>query len=90
MTNMAQLPAAQTGKPILVTGATGRRGGTGRAVARALRERAMPVRALVRTQDKSAEALRELGSEIIFGDFADYRSLVAALDGVDLLISAIR
>jgi NAD(P)H dehydrogenase (quinone) len=83
MTNTAQHTATQTGKPILVTGATGRQGGTGRAVARVLLERGMPVRALVRTLDERAEALRELGLDIVVGDFGNYRSLVAALDGVE-------
>jgi NAD(P)H dehydrogenase (quinone) len=83
MTNTAQHTATQTGKPILVTGATGRQGGTGRAVARVLLERGMAVRALVRTLDERAEALRELGLDIVVGDFGNYRSLVAALDGVE-------
>src|SRR5271154_1609979 len=73
----------QTGKAILVTGATGRQGGTGRAVAKVLLERGLPVRALVRTLDERAEALRELGLEIVVGDFGNYRSLIAALDGVE-------
>jgi NAD(P)H dehydrogenase (quinone) len=75
--------ATQTGKPILVTGATGRQGGTGRAVAKLLLERGQTVRALVRTLDERAEALRELGLEIVVGDFGNYRSLVAALDGIE-------
>jgi NAD(P)H dehydrogenase (quinone) len=70
-------------KPVLVTGATGRQGGTGRSVAKVLVERGLSVRALVRTLDERAEALRELGLEIVLGDFGNYRSLVAALDGVE-------
>jgi NAD(P)-dependent dehydrogenase (short-subunit alcohol dehydrogenase family) len=38
-------------KTILVTGATGNQGGTGRSVAKLLLERGLPVRALVRTLD---------------------------------------
>jgi uncharacterized protein YbjT (DUF2867 family) len=38
-------------KPILVTGATGNQGGTGRSVAKLLLERGLSVRALVRTLD---------------------------------------
>src|SRR5277367_3954921 len=83
MTNIPQHTATQTRKPILVTGATGRQGGTGRAVATVLLERGMPVRALVRTMDERADALRELGLEIVVGDFGNYRSLVAALDAVE-------
>ena len=83
MTSVARPTATQASKPILVTGATGRQGGTGRTVATALLARGMPVRALVRTLDVRAEALRKLGLEIVVGDFGNYRSLVAALDGVE-------
>jgi NAD(P)H dehydrogenase (quinone) len=69
--------------PILVTGATGRQGGSGRAVVRRLAEAGQPVRALVRTLDERAAALRELGAEVVVGDFADYPSLLAALEGVE-------
>jgi NAD(P)H dehydrogenase (quinone) len=82
MNIMAPHIANQTEEPILVTGATGRQGGTGRAVAKALIERGLTVRALARSLDERAETLRNLGSEIVVGDFGDYRSLVAALDGV--------
>jgi len=41
--------------PILVTGATGRQGGTGRHAAAALLDRGLAVRALVRTLDERAE-----------------------------------
>jgi nucleoside-diphosphate-sugar epimerase len=37
--------------PILITGAAGRVGGVGREVVEILRERDLPVRALVRTED---------------------------------------
>jgi NAD(P)H dehydrogenase (quinone) len=80
---MAYQAVTQTAKPILVTGATGRQGGTGRAVAKVLVERGLPARALVRTLDERAEALRELGLEIVVGDFGNYRRLVTALDGVE-------
>jgi NAD(P)H dehydrogenase (quinone) len=70
-------------KPILVTGATGTQGGTGRAVAKLLLERGFPVRALVRSLDDRAEALRDLGAEIAVGDFGNYQSLLAALEGVE-------
>src|ERR1700683_5047822 len=70
-------------KPFLVTGATGKQGGTGRSVAKLLLERGLPVRALVHTLDERAEALCELGAEIALGDFGDYQSLLAALRGVE-------
>jgi nucleoside-diphosphate-sugar epimerase len=41
--------------PILVTGAAGRVGGVGGLVVEALQRRGLPVRAMVRRQDKRAE-----------------------------------
>lgn len=66
----------------LVIGATGRHGGTGRFVVEMLRQRDIPVRALVRTQDERAEALAALGAEIVVGDLNDRRTLAPALQGV--------
>ena len=70
-------------RPILVTGATGRMGGTGRHVAAELLKRGLPVRALVRRIDERSEALQAMGIHVVLGDFADYASLLAALDSVE-------
>lgn len=70
-------------KPILVTGATGRVGGTGRHVAAELRNRGLPVRAFVHRLDERSEELRGMGIEVVKGDFTDYASLLAALDGIE-------
>jgi uncharacterized protein YbjT (DUF2867 family) len=70
-------------RPILVTGATGRVGGTGRHVATRLLDRGVPVRALVHRFDERSEALQALGIEVVVGDFADYASLLAALEDVE-------
>jgi uncharacterized protein YbjT (DUF2867 family) len=67
---------------ILVTGATGRHGGTGQYLTRLLVAAGAPVRALVRTRDARSEALAALGAEVVVGDFADLESLKAALGGV--------
>ena len=69
--------------PILVTGATGRHGGTGHAVVEKLLERGVPVRALVRTVDERATALEKQGVELAIGDYGNYASLQAALKGVE-------
>jgi NAD(P)H dehydrogenase (quinone) len=69
--------------PILITGATGRQGGTGLAAARELLKRDYPVRTLVRQLDARAEILRELGAEVVVGDYSNYSSLLAALEGVE-------
>jgi uncharacterized protein YbjT (DUF2867 family) len=67
---------------ILVTGATGRHGGTGQELARLLIASRVQVRALVRTQDERAKALAAIGAEVVVGDFGDLESLKRALDGV--------
>ena len=61
---------------ILVTGASGRNAS---AAVLDLLKRGFPVRALVRRQDKRAEALRSAGAEIVVGDLFDYRDLERAL-----------
>jgi uncharacterized protein YbjT (DUF2867 family) len=70
-----------TMKTILVFGATGAQGGS---VARALLSRGkFAVRALTRKTDSpAANALRDLGAEIVQGDLDDPASLAAALEGV--------
>jgi uncharacterized protein YbjT (DUF2867 family) len=67
---------------ILVFGATGRATGTAAGVTRLLRERGKTVRALVRREDQRAQLLRDNGVEVVFGDFADRRTLVPALENV--------
>src|SRR5689334_319713 len=71
-------------RPILVVGATGRHGGTGASVARLLRDRGLPVRALARSADERVAPLEARGAEIVTGDLHDRRSLKAALDGVEV------
>ena len=68
---------------ILVTGATGTHGSTGLAVIRQLLKEGKEVRALVRTIDKRSDTLKELGCEVIQGDFEDLASLREALSGID-------
>lgn len=72
--------AKNTGKTVLVTGATGRQGG---AALRHLRERGFPVRALTRTPDKpEARSLAGQGTEVARGDFNDPTSLARAMEDV--------
>ena len=71
--------------PALVTGATGKQGG---AVARALVNLGIPVRALVRdATTPKAEALSVLGIELIQGDLNDVDSLRTACRGVRAVFS---
>ncbi|MFD2797209.1 NmrA/HSCARG family protein [Promicromonospora vindobonensis] len=70
---------------VLVIGATGNQGG---ATARALLDRGVGVRALVRDlgSDK-ALALRERGAELVTGDLDDLPSLITAAEGTDGVFS---
>jgi uncharacterized protein YbjT (DUF2867 family) len=62
--------------PVLVFGATGTQGG---AVARALLDRTVPVRALVRDpRSERSRALVDLGAELVVGDLTDEWSLARA------------
>ena len=67
--------------PILVTGAAGRVGGVGGAVVAALRQRDLPVRALVRSEDERADALRSLGAQVVVGDLTRAEDVTRALNG---------
>ena len=67
--------------PILVTGAAGSNGGVGRTVVELLRQRDLPVRALVRRDDARAEALRATGAEVVVGDLTQAGDVVRALAG---------
>jgi uncharacterized protein YbjT (DUF2867 family) len=70
---------------VLVIGATGNQGG---ATARALLDRGVAVRALVRdTRSDKAQALRERGAELVTGDLDDPASLFAAAEGADGVFS---
>src|SRR5919199_1123977 len=67
--------------PILVTGAAGRVGGVGGAVVELLRQRDLPVRALVRREDERADALRAAGAEVVVGDLTRAGDVARALAG---------
>src|SRR3954465_10879989 len=67
--------------PILVTGAAGRIGGVGGEVVGLLRSKGLPVRALGRTDDDRAEALRATGAEVVVGDLTRAEEVWRALHG---------
>jgi uncharacterized protein YbjT (DUF2867 family) len=67
---------------ILVTGATGRHGGTGAYVARRLKQEGHHVRVLVRSQDERSAALAGAQFDVRVGDLHDRKSLLPALEGV--------
>jgi uncharacterized protein YbjT (DUF2867 family) len=64
--------------PILVTGAAG---AIGRNLTAMLLAKGHKVRALVRREDKRADALRRLGAEVVQGDLTDLASMHRAIEG---------
>ena len=71
--------------PILVTGAAGRVGGIGRAVAELLLKQGRVVRAMVRHEDHRAQALRNMGAEVVVGDLLDLDSMHRAIAGCETM-----
>src|SRR6516225_3474249 len=66
---------------ILVTGAAGNVGLVGRSVVKLLRERGLPVRALVHHLDERSQALSEMGAELLVADLTSGADVVRALHG---------
>src|SRR5881394_1616014 len=68
---------------ILVTGAAGRAGAVGRTVTELLLKRGKAVRAMVRNEDERAQALRDMGAEVVVGDLLDLDSMHRAIAGCE-------
>ena len=71
--------------PILVTGAAGRVGAVGRTVTELLLKQGKVVRAMVRTEDERAQALRDMGAEIVVGNLLDLDSMHTAIAGCETM-----
>src|SRR5258706_1645602 len=71
--------------PILVTGAAGRVGAVGRTVSELLLKQGKAVRAMVRTEDQRAQALRNKGAEVVVGDLLDLDSMHRAIGGCETM-----
>ncbi len=74
--------------PILVTGAAGRVGAVGRTVVELLSKQGKAVRAMVRTEDERARALRDMGAEVVAGDLLDLESMHRAIAGCETMYFA--
>jgi uncharacterized protein YbjT (DUF2867 family) len=68
-------------RPLLVTGAGGGVGGVGASVVTMLRDKGLPVRAMVHRDDARADALRATGAEVIVGDLTRPDDVAAAIAG---------
>jgi uncharacterized protein YbjT (DUF2867 family) len=71
--------------PILVTGAAGRVGAIGRTVTELLLKHGKAVRAMVRTEDERAQALRDMRAEVVVGDLLDLDSMHKAIAGCETM-----
>jgi NAD(P)H dehydrogenase (quinone) len=67
--------------PILVTGVPGNIGSVGLSVVKFLRERDLPVRALVLHLDERSQALSKTGVEVVVADLTNGADVVRALRG---------
>ena len=67
---------------ILVTGAGGGVGGVGAKVVALLRQRGRAVRAMAHHDDDRANALRQLGADVVVGDLTRPAEVATALDSV--------
>src|SRR5271156_2012367 len=76
-------PERPHAKPILVTGAAGAVGSIGRNLTEMLVGKGHRVRALVRREDDRAQALRQLGAEVMQGDLTDLSAMHRAIEGCD-------
>src|SRR5439155_7264377 len=59
----------------------GRLGGVGGTVVKILRQRNLPLRAMVRREDERADALRASGAEVVVGDLTRAEDIARALAG---------
>jgi nucleoside-diphosphate-sugar epimerase len=65
--------------PILVTGVPRQVGAVGRAIVELLRQRGLPVRALVLHDDERVDAIRATGTEVVVGDLTNASDVMRAL-----------
>jgi uncharacterized protein YbjT (DUF2867 family) len=72
-------------KPVLVTGAAGRVGAVGRTVTELLLKQGIAVRAMVRNEDERAQALRDMGAEVVAGDLLDLNSMHRVIAGCEAM-----
>jgi uncharacterized protein YbjT (DUF2867 family) len=71
--------------PILVTGAAGRVGAVGRTVTELLLKQGKAVRAMVRNEDERAQALRDMGAEVVVGNLLDLDSMHRVIAGCETM-----
>lgn len=73
----------RNGGPILITGAAGQLGGVGRTVTSLLLHHGLWARAMVRSEDERAAALRDAGAEVVIGDLLEPGDVYRAVSGCE-------
>ena len=68
--------------PILVTGAAGR---VGRKVTELLLKQGKAVRAMLRKEDERAQALRDMGADVVVGNLLDLDSMHRVIAGCETM-----
>jgi uncharacterized protein YbjT (DUF2867 family) len=81
----SEFESSRPGHPVLVTGAAGRVGGVGRTISELLLKQGKAVRAMVRNEDERAQALRDLGAEVVVGNLLDLNSMHRMIDGCEMM-----
>src|ERR1700739_4821652 len=71
--------------PILVTGAAGSVGAVGRTVTALLCKQDKAERAMVRNADERAQALRDMGAEVVVGNLLDLDSMHRVIAGCETM-----
>jgi len=71
--------------PILVTGAAGRVGAVGRTVTTLLLQQGKALRAMVRKEDERAQALRDMGAEVVVGDLLALDAMHRVIAGCEMM-----
>ena len=69
----------------LVTGAAGRVGAVGHTITELLLKQGKAVRAMVRNEDERAQALRDMGAEVVVGDLLDLHSMHRVIAGCETM-----
>jgi uncharacterized protein YbjT (DUF2867 family) len=70
---------------VLVTGAVGRVGGIGRTVTELLLKQGKAVRAMERKEDEHAQALRDMGAEVVVGNLLDLEAMHRVIVGCEMM-----
>src|SRR5207245_11351572 len=71
--------------PILVTGAADRVSAVRRTVTELLLKQSKAVRAMIRNEDDRAQALRDMGAEVVVGNLLDLDSMHRVIAGCETM-----